>query len=134
MDHRNTRTEKKMCHKNGKKWQKMLNFGLSEKLPETNSSHGAKQSPSSSPLCWPSAGFGGPRASAWFWPFDPRLVIEIAHISTNPQRTFQRTLRALSWLNMSSIEQREESLRSGNVSQKMSKFLKKCENWHFLRN
>ena len=96
--------------------------------------NGAKHSPLPLSLEWPSAGFGGPRAGAWFWPFDPRLVIEIVHISTNSPTIIQRTLRALSWLNMSSIRPQEESARSRNVSQKTSKFSEKYENWHFSRN
>ena len=84
--------------------------------------NGAKHSPSPLPLDRPLADSGGPRAIAWYWPFDPTLLIDILDRLINPQKYPENYVRALSWLNMSSIGPREESLRTGNVSQKVSKF------------
>ena len=90
--------------------------------------HGAKHSPSPSSLNRPSADSGGPRASAWFWPFDPILLTEILDRSRNPSTVLQNYVRAWSLLNMSSIGPREDSNRSGNMSQKMSKIWENFEN------
>ena len=95
--------------------------------------HGAKHSPLPSSLNRPSADSGGSRASAWFWPFDPILLTQILDRSRNPQTWFQNYIRAWRLLNMSSIGPREDLLRSGNVSQKMSNFWRVSKIWRFLR-
>ena len=77
--------------------------------------NGAKHSPLPSPLARPPAGFGGPRATAFFGPFDPILVADIIHRMRNPQTFLENYLRTLISLNMSSIGQREDLGLLGNV-------------------
>ena len=88
---------------------------------KTHFSRGAKHSPSPSPLGRPSADFWHPRATAWFWPFDHILLIEISNHLTNPQTDLEIYIRALTSFNMSLIGPREGSVWRGNVSKKMSK-------------
>ena len=86
MVNRKTRTEEELCHKKCEKIMKKKNFDVfSQIIPDQPGSisrpkkqyfyaknddfliNGAKHSPLSLPLDWPSAGFGGLRASAVFW-------------------------------------------------------------------
>ena len=50
--------------------------------------NGAKHSPSPSTLGRPSAGFGGPRAGAFFWHFESNFLTDKVNYSRNPQRIF----------------------------------------------
>ena len=69
---------------------KINDFKQKSDVFKTNSLHGAKHSPSSLPLDRPSADFWGPRAIAFFGPFDLTLLIDILHRSRNPW-TFLQT-------------------------------------------
>ena len=104
---------------------KTIDFRGKRQFFQTNSSHGAKHSPSSSPLCRPSAGFGASRAITFFAAFDPILLIDVLHRSRKPQKYLYNFIRALLWLNISSNEPREDLFRKGNVSQKMMKKMTK---------
>ena len=97
-------------------------------------SNGAKHSPSSLPLDWPSADFWGPRAGLWLWPFDPILLMDILHRSINPQTYFENYLWALISLNISSNEPRKGLLWTGNVSQKMWKNNENLNFWRIFIN
>ena len=92
-----------------------------------------KHSPSSSPLCRPSAGFGASRAITFFAPFDPILLIDILHRSTNPQTFILNYLRALIWLNITSNGQQEDSDRTEKLSQKSAKNDENYEKFYFHR-
>ena len=86
------------------------------------------------PHCGAFGWFWHPRASAWFWPFDPILLIDILHRSINPQKYFENYVWALIWLNISSNGPREDMSRRGNASQKMWKNWWKIEFWRIFIN
>ena len=134
MDHRKTWLKEEMCHK---KWwkncekceilaylknypkpkftSKINDFRGKREFFQTNSSHDAKHSPSSSPLCRPLAGFGAFRyyifCSLWPYTFD-RYTSQIK----KALEVHQNFIRALIWLNISSNGPREDSNWKGNVS------------------